>query len=125
MVPSEPGPLAEVQSTATWADLDVPPSTLDELRSIVDGARSALGDPGKPVIALFAGESGTGKTVAYEVLARDLDARLYRVDLSRVTSRGSVRPRRAFRKSSTPSVRALPWSCTTRPTPSSESAPRT
>jgi SpoVK/Ycf46/Vps4 family AAA+-type ATPase len=37
--------------------------------------------------ALFAGPSGTGKTLAAEVLAADLDLDLYRVDLSAVVSK--------------------------------------
>ena len=36
--------------------------------------------------ALFSGESGTGKTMAVEVLARDLQLDLYRIDLSAVTA---------------------------------------
>jgi len=37
--------------------------------------------------ALFAGESGTGKTMGAEVLANDLDLNLYRIDLSAVVSK--------------------------------------
>jgi hypothetical protein len=37
--------------------------------------------------ALFAGESGTGKTMAAEVLANDLRLNLYRIDLSAVVSK--------------------------------------
>jgi SpoVK/Ycf46/Vps4 family AAA+-type ATPase len=37
--------------------------------------------------AVFAGPSGTGKTLAAEVLANDLDLDLYRVDLSAVVSK--------------------------------------
>ncbi len=39
------------------------------------------------VSALFAGESGTGKTLAAEVLARELALDLYRIDLSAVVSK--------------------------------------
>jgi hypothetical protein len=39
------------------------------------------------VAALFAGPSGTGKTFAAEVVARDLSLDLYRVDLSQVVSK--------------------------------------
>src|SRR5262249_34401143 len=42
---------------------------------------------GSGVAALFAGSSGTGKTFAAEVLARDLSLDLYRVDLSQVVSK--------------------------------------
>jgi SpoVK/Ycf46/Vps4 family AAA+-type ATPase len=37
--------------------------------------------------ALFTGESGTGKTMAAEVLARELELDLYRIDLSAVVSK--------------------------------------
>jgi SpoVK/Ycf46/Vps4 family AAA+-type ATPase len=39
------------------------------------------------VTALFAGESGTGKTMAAEVVAADLALNLYRIDLSAVVSK--------------------------------------
>ncbi|MFJ3789657.1 ATP-binding protein [Kitasatospora sp. NPDC090091] len=42
---------------------------------------------GLGITALFAGESGTGKTTAAEVLARELHLDLYRIDLSAVMSK--------------------------------------
>jgi SpoVK/Ycf46/Vps4 family AAA+-type ATPase len=39
------------------------------------------------VTALFAGESGTGKTLAAEVIANDLGLLLYKIDLSAVVSK--------------------------------------
>jgi hypothetical protein len=42
---------------------------------------------GKGVITLFAGPSGTGKTMAAEILARDLGLDLYRIDLSSVVNK--------------------------------------
>ncbi|HEX8116017.1 MAG TPA: ATP-binding protein [Pyrinomonadaceae bacterium] len=42
---------------------------------------------GLGVSALFAGESGTGKTMAAEVLANELRLDLYRIDLSQVVSK--------------------------------------
>jgi SpoVK/Ycf46/Vps4 family AAA+-type ATPase len=42
---------------------------------------------GKGVIALFAGASGTGKTMAAEILANDLGLDLYRIDLSSVVNK--------------------------------------
>jgi len=39
------------------------------------------------ITALFAGESGTGKTMGAEVLANALDLNLYRIDLSAVVSK--------------------------------------
>src|SRR6201999_1006312 len=45
------------------------------------------GRRGLGVSALFSGESGTGKTLAAEVLARELGLDLYRIDLSAVVSK--------------------------------------
>jgi AAA+ superfamily predicted ATPase len=42
---------------------------------------------GLGIAALFAGESGTGKTMAAEVLAAELDLDLFRIDLSMVVSK--------------------------------------
>src|SRR5262249_18959074 len=48
------------------------------------GARTSRG---LGVTALFAGESGTGKTLAAEVLARELGLDLYRIDLAATVSK--------------------------------------
>src|SRR5690606_219072 len=42
---------------------------------------------GMGISALFAGESGTGKTMAAEVIANELRLHLYRIDLSSVVSK--------------------------------------
>jgi hypothetical protein len=42
---------------------------------------------GQGLTALFSGDPGTGKTMAAQVMARDLGQELYRVDLSRVMSK--------------------------------------
>lgn len=42
---------------------------------------------GLGISALFAGESGTGKTMAAEVIANELNLNLYRIDLSAVVSK--------------------------------------
>jgi SpoVK/Ycf46/Vps4 family AAA+-type ATPase len=48
---------------------------------------AAKGRRGLGVSALFSGESGTGKTMAAEVLARELGLDLFRIDLSAVVSK--------------------------------------
>jgi ATPase family associated with various cellular activities (AAA) len=93
------GALAErIESTATIDDLVLPAGQkqllLDLGRQLTH--RSQVYDDwgfaeksarGLGVTALFAGESGTGKTMAAEVIARALDLDLYRVDLSAVVSK--------------------------------------
>lgn len=91
--------LAErIESRADWDDLVVPESLLAILRDISaqvrDGWRvnhvwgwAEKNPRGLGTAALFAGPSGTGKTLAAEVLANDLSLDLYRVDLSQVVSK--------------------------------------
>jgi SpoVK/Ycf46/Vps4 family AAA+-type ATPase len=76
----------------------LPPDDEAVLRQLVDqvrlrarvyddwGFRRKL-SRGLGITALFAGESGTGKTLAAEVLAAALDLPLYRVDLASVVSK--------------------------------------
>ncbi len=87
-----------IDAKATWSDLQLPAEEEALLRQIAGqvGARGAVyGDygfgermnRGMGISVLFAGESGTGKTMAAEVLANDLGLLLYRVDLSAVVSK--------------------------------------
>jgi hypothetical protein len=82
----------------TWADLVLSPVTtahLSELEAqaahraqVLDDWRFArLTSLGRGTTALFAGPSGTGKTMAAQVLARSLGLGLYRVDLAGVVSK--------------------------------------
>ncbi|GAA3602001.1 ATP-binding protein [Kineosporia mesophila] len=81
-----------------WADLVLPAEPLSSLRELALRARQrdrVLGDwrmrtgggRGRGVIALFAGESGTGKTMSAEVVAGELGLDLYVVDLSSVVDK--------------------------------------
>ena len=91
--------LAErIDSTAGWDDLVLPAAQNELLRDIVDHvayAGQVFEDwrfdtrltRGTGVAALFAGPSGTGKTLAAEVLANALERDLYRIDLSQVVSK--------------------------------------
>jgi hypothetical protein len=91
--------LAErVDGHVSWDDLVLPPDRVAQLRDVAihvrrahqvheDWGWSARGSRGLGVTALFAGPSGTGKTMAAEVLADDLRLDLYRIDLSQVVSK--------------------------------------
>ncbi|MGK2319779.1 ATP-binding protein [Gordonia rhizosphera] len=81
-----------------WDDLVLPASTTQMLRDLAARARyreRVLGEwrmrpgggRGHGVIGLFAGDSGTGKTMAAEVLAADLGLDMYTVDLASVVSK--------------------------------------
>jgi SpoVK/Ycf46/Vps4 family AAA+-type ATPase len=83
---------------ASWSDIVLPDEELDLLHQIADQVqhRSIVYDQwgfrqrmnrGMGVSVMFAGESGTGKTMAAEVIANDLQLNLYRIDLSAVVSK--------------------------------------
>ena len=87
-----------LDSKATWDDIVLPEAEVQLLRQIADqvGHRNTVYDRwgfrqkmnrGLGINALFAGESGTGKTMAAEVIANDLQLNLYRIDLSAVVSK--------------------------------------
>ena len=83
---------------ATWDDLILPDLQKQMLRQLATQVRhrlrvyetwgfAARGRRGLGLSALFTGASGTGKTMAAEVLARELRLDLYRIDLSSVVSK--------------------------------------
>jgi len=87
-----------VDTQADWDDLVLPRAQLETLREIEmhvthrarvyeDWGFAARSRRGLGITALFAGPSGTGKTLAAEVLANRLRLDLYRIDLSQVVSK--------------------------------------
>jgi hypothetical protein len=87
-----------IEPDYAWADLVLPEPQLQTLRQIAAHVRhrtqvyETWGFAGKNtrglgISALFAGPSGTGKTMAAEVLASELRLDLYRIDLSQVVSK--------------------------------------
>jgi ATPase family associated with various cellular activities (AAA) len=87
-----------IEPAATWADVVLPGPAIETLRDIgrqmahrvtvyEEWGMAAGSGRGLGVTALFTGESGTGKTLAAEVLAAELDLDLYRVDLAAVVSK--------------------------------------
>lgn len=93
------GGLAErIETKATWDDLVLPSPQLSLLRQIVDQAKHQWKvyqdwayarrlNRGLGIAALFCGESGTGKTMAAEVIAGEVGLHLYRIDLASVVSK--------------------------------------
>jgi AAA+ superfamily predicted ATPase len=87
-----------IDSAAGWDDLILPEAQKATLKQIgahvrnrikvhQDWGFAARDARGLGISALFAGESGTGKTMAAEVLAHELKLDLYRIDLSAVVSK--------------------------------------
>jgi len=89
---------AKVDTRATWDDLVLPEDETAQLREICERFNyrdKVLGEwgfarklsYGLGITALFAGGSGTGKTMAAEVIANALGLDLYRIDLAQVVSK--------------------------------------
>ncbi|MFI6034143.1 AAA family ATPase [Streptomyces sp. NPDC051315] len=87
-----------IRPDVTWDDLVLPDRPLTQLRELALRARhrdrvlgdwrlSAGGGRGRGVLGLFAGESGTGKTLSAEVVAAELGLDLYVVQLSSVVDK--------------------------------------
>ena len=87
-----------IEARAGWDDLVLPPAEKEALHEIAAQVRErarvydawgfgARSTRGLGVSALFAGPSGTGKTMASEVLAGELALDLYHIDLSQVVSK--------------------------------------
>ena len=90
---SLPG-VIETPSAATWDDLVLPEKVIESLREFaswvthrdkveLEWRGKITGGP----VALFSGTSGTGKTMAANVLARALGLDLYKVDLALLISK--------------------------------------
>jgi len=87
-----------VGARASWQDLVLPEPQAQTLHEIAAHVRQRHrvytewgfcepGARGSGITALFAGSSGTGKTLAAEVLAGELHLDLFRIDLSSVVSK--------------------------------------
>ncbi|MGW6273876.1 ATP-binding protein [Streptomyces sp. NPDC055060] len=87
-----------IRPDVTWQDLVLPAAPLAQLQELALRARhrdrvlgdwrlSAGGGRGRGVLGLFAGESGTGKTLSAEVVAADLGVDLYVVQLSSIVDK--------------------------------------
>jgi hypothetical protein len=87
-----------IETKARFDDLVLPPGARAILGDVVSHVRQRakvyeqwgfgdVGERGLGVSALFSGGSGTGKTLAAEVVANELSLDLYRIDLSAVVSK--------------------------------------
>ncbi|MGF1987336.1 MAG: ATP-binding protein [Nostoc sp. ZfuVER08] len=87
-----------IDTSATWDDLVLPEQQRQVLADMATQLRqrakvyqewgfAGKGSRGLGISALFHGESGTGKTMAAEVLANQFRLDLYRIDLSAVVSK--------------------------------------
>jgi ATPase family associated with various cellular activities (AAA) len=96
--PAMPALAQRIDARAGWDDLVLPEPQRAALQQLAIHARHRLrvhydwGFAGKSArglgfATLFWGESGTGKTLAAEVLANELGLALYRIDLSAVVSK--------------------------------------
>ena len=88
----------KVHSNYTWDDIVLPQDQTNQLREICNQAklRHVVYDRwgfdrklslGKGLNVLFSGPPGTGKTMAAEAIAGDLQLELYKIDLSQVVSK--------------------------------------
>ncbi|NNG00313.1 MAG: ATP-binding protein [Desulfobacteraceae bacterium] len=87
-----------LEPKATWEDIVLPEEALGLLHQIADQVRQRTKvydtwgfrqkmNRGLGISALFTGDSGTGKTMAAEVIANELNLNLFRIDLSGVVSK--------------------------------------
>jgi AAA+ superfamily predicted ATPase len=88
----------KIRANYRWDDIVLPPDQVGQLREVciqVRNRRTVLETwgfdkrlaMGKGVNVLFAGQSGTGKTMAAEIIAAELGLELYKVDLSTMVSK--------------------------------------
>ncbi|MDO6416115.1 ATP-binding protein [Sphingomonas sp. BIUV-7] len=93
------GDLAQrLPTTLDWDDLVLPRTLFEGLRDLAFEARTRaafwdaaelqrLFPAGRGLVSLFSGPPGTGKTMAAQVIARDLGVDLYRIDLATLMSK--------------------------------------
>ena len=88
----------KIKPIYTWKDIVLPSDNLQQLKDICSYVKFkhvvfndwGFGDKlslGKGLNALFYGSSGTGKTMAAEIIANELNLDLYKIDLSSVVSK--------------------------------------
>jgi hypothetical protein len=92
------GQARRIEPQAGWTDLVLPPACMNGLRELAARARHRDrvlddwgmrpgGGRGRGITALFAGDSGTGKTMSAEVIAGELGLDLYAINLATVVDK--------------------------------------
>ncbi|MGK7894355.1 MAG: ATP-binding protein [Xenococcus sp. (in: cyanobacteria)] len=92
------GLASKVKSKYNWEDIVLPSDQLAQLKEICNQAKyrhivyetwgfNRKLSIGKGLNVLFSGPPGTGKTMAAEVIANELQLELYKIDLSQVVSK--------------------------------------
>lgn len=90
------GLATRIRPERTWHDLVLPDHQTSQLRELVVRVRHRAQvyeewgfrpTAAKGLVALFSGPSGTGKTMATEILAGDLGLEIFRIDLSAMVSK--------------------------------------
>jgi SpoVK/Ycf46/Vps4 family AAA+-type ATPase len=87
-----------IEPRYTWPDIVLPPEKMQQLRQVAawmkfrrtvhhDWGFGRKLSRGKGLIILFTGPTGTGKTMAAEILAGELSMDLFQIDLSGVVSK--------------------------------------
>jgi AAA+ superfamily predicted ATPase len=85
-----------IRPTRRWDDIILSPDRRELMMSIVERTRHSRqvyedwgfqATPSSGVVALFSGPSGTGKTLAAEIIAGELGLDLFKLDLSAVVSK--------------------------------------
>jgi AAA+ superfamily predicted ATPase len=88
----------KIDSKFQWSDIVLPSDQMEQLKEICNQARfrnivyadwgfDRKLSLGKGLTVLFSGPSGTGKTMAAEIIANELCLDLYKIDLSQVVSK--------------------------------------
>jgi SpoVK/Ycf46/Vps4 family AAA+-type ATPase len=88
----------KIENFYQWSDIVLPPRAMQQLREVCDAVKyrhlvhSDWGFErklamGKGLNVLFSGSSGTGKTMAAQIVACELSLDLYKIDLSSVVSK--------------------------------------
>jgi ATP-dependent 26S proteasome regulatory subunit len=88
----------KIETKYTWDDIVLPSDQMNQLRDICNQAKYrhiVYGEwgfdrtisLGRGLNVLFSGPSGTGKTMAAEIISNELGLDLYKIDLSRIVSK--------------------------------------